>query len=175
MPKTMHGLSSVRAKRLLPRVALTFTLTVMTVTCAGGPASVAPQDPTAEESAIYPQLGLTWEPRAVGFTPDGSRLIGCDYSGKIAVWATASGRLLQQMSIGTSPFHTTFDVSPDGKRLLAGGGRGATLYEIETGRQLRVYDFSSSNPNEDIRVALLADGVTGLIGKADGNMELSTP
>jgi WD40 repeat protein len=75
------------------------------------------------------------------FSADGSRVM----MGSL-VWDVETGKELQhfEQALGTEPFGT---LSPDGRRVLIGGGDGTTmLWEVDSGKELaRLYGFQDGS------------------------------
>jgi WD40 repeat protein len=87
-------------------------------------------------------------PYAAAFTPDGKRLVGVNSDG-LKVWEVARGRQVWDLPEGAAD-RFGFALSPDGKVALTAsgrymvGGRGIMfrLWDLQTGRLLRVLNDS---------------------------------
>jgi WD40 repeat protein len=79
---------------------------------------------------------------SVLFTPDGRRLVSCDRESRVILWDSATVR--QQLSFRVrEKCDETMAISPDGTT-LALGGDGVGLWDLANGRQIRIFDESSS-------------------------------
>jgi WD40 repeat protein len=91
--------------------------------------------------------------RKVQFSPDGRRLfVGC-YSGRVSVLNVGDGTPGQTLE-GKTGYLSSFSLSRDASRLLTSTDNRITLWDVASGRSLRVMEtFSPDNP-----VALSPDG-----------------
>ena len=92
---------------------------------------------------------------SIAFSPDGSTLTSGGEDGKIQRWSVSSGKLIQQIIIGSKVNSVSY--SPDG-RILASGSDDAKIrfWDAASGGLLRVLD--SSNARSIRQVAFSPDG-----------------
>jgi WD40 repeat protein/predicted Ser/Thr protein kinase len=80
----------------------------------------------------FPDAG--W-PGSLAFTPDGRRLAASDVEGRVLTWDRDTDRPRLRLAAQTRSLQS-LAFSPDGKRLAAAGG-GLTVWDAETGQELR--------------------------------------
>jgi len=107
--------------------------------------------------------------RAAVLLPDGSGLATA--SGTFHNWDPRSGQLLQTWP-GRGHLCSSLDISGDGKTLLSGGYDGtARLWNVETGRELRVFKHEPGPDQNDFKleyVAFAPDDQTIVTYRRDG-------
>ena len=92
--------------------------------------------------------GLVTITRSIAFTPDGSKYVTGSDDHILRVWDMASGECLQCFT-GHSQTINSVAISPDGKRILSGGGVSGygcelRLWDVATGKCLRVFNGHES-------------------------------
>ena len=71
----------------------------------------------------------------VAFSPDGSHFFTAGWDGKVKVWATSSGRLLQTVEAHGTVYGLA--ISGDGRRMVTGGSDGtAKVWRLPSGHRL---------------------------------------
>ena len=60
---------------------------------------------------------------AMVFSPDGSQIVGCDFSGQISLWNSANGALEKSLNFALGPVHD-IRFTADGESVLFGGDNG---------------------------------------------------
>jgi RNA polymerase sigma factor (sigma-70 family) len=99
---------------------------------------------------------------AVALSPDGKTLASCSGEDHTArLWDAATGRPLHVLRHPASVRRVLF--SPDGKRILSGGGDGAVrVWDAATGKVVRTIRLSDADqgegPEQVLDLALTADG-----------------
>jgi WD40 repeat protein len=114
----------------------------------------------------------------LAFSPDGSRFALGGAIGKIFIYETTSGKLLQTLA-GHEDAVTSLAFSPDGNTLASGGQDGTIrLWDLQTGAEIRLLDRLSQdvrNSSVPVRIGCLAfspDGNVLVTGEADGMIRL---
>jgi len=113
----------------------------------------------------------------VAFTPDGRRLVGVDWSGRVFTWDAETGEVLRSEQYGQgNNSWLCCAVTAEGQILVGGGG--ATVYRIdpETGRMValletvgpRVWQVSPSSDGKTVVVA--SDTAARLYRLTDGEL-----
>ncbi len=131
---------------------------------------------------------------AVSMFPDGTRSVSLEQRGVIAVWDAGDGREIKRWKHTASPSSvgdvvyrkqlpgnlvmemtnpiiwglSSVAVSPDGKRILSGGGDRYMRLWTPAGEELWEYPHDS----RVVRVAFLPDGSRALAGCWDGSVHL---
>jgi len=108
---------------------------------------------------------------ALAFTPDGKRIV-VFADNEVTLCDAGSGKMLQNWNATTEVPGCVIAISPDGRRLLAGGqtaNRQAVmwLWEIETGRLIRRFEFPE-------REKTVGSSVTAVAFSPDGRWAFST-
>jgi WD40 repeat protein len=112
---------------------------------------------------------------SLAFSADSVKLLMCEMAGDVAVWDTASGKLLHRHE-GLAGKDVQFAAfSPDGKRLatVSRERKEIVLWDTTVGQQVFAFDGASRIDPEQVRaLAWSADGST--LGAADsaGNVRL---
>jgi WD40 repeat protein len=102
---------------------------------------------------------------SVSFSPDGRRAVSGGRGARY--WDLATGRPLR---VFTDADSTSSVFSPDGRQVLVGGYEGlVTLWDVESGRELRRFEGHSKN---SVRVAFSPDGRRAWSGGGDGTVRL---
>jgi serine/threonine protein kinase len=102
------------------------------------PPATAVQPETEVELLL---VGHQWNVNELVFTPDGTRLIGVDWSGGVCVWDTATGSLISRQAAakaGATGNHLA--LTPSGQVLLCGARMPTTLWDVETGEAVLTYE-----------------------------------
>lgn len=114
---------------VLVAVGAAFALGVWAVGPAAGP------DLTTGEPAAELQLeGHTDIVNELVFTPDGTRLIGIDWSGAICVWDTATGRLIDRRMVRVGGSGTHVALTPSGRALVCGNDMPTVAWDLDSGK-----------------------------------------
>src|SRR5262249_16976950 len=108
--------------------------------------SQTPRSASLENAAIYPTAAQmerdpVWSFQtkngiisALAFSPDGRRLAGGSYNGRIGLWNTRSGRLERTLPAKQDAV-TSLAFSPDGRWLAVGHyGKAVYLWNVSRGR-----------------------------------------
>lgn len=83
---------------------------------------------------------------ALGFSPDGSRIVGAVSDGTVRVWDVPSGSELPPVdSPKDEPRPNAVSYSPDGKKILVSYDSGARLFDAEDGKLLKEFDRQSGD------------------------------
>jgi WD40 repeat protein len=111
-------------------------------------------------------------PKALSFSPDGRYALSgaFDTSGRnqLYCWEISTGKEIWSVK-GHSWGVNSVAFSPDGKYALSGGGDGfARLWEIDTGREIRNFEYSSSVNS----VAFSSNGQYAYSGGIGGGIKL---
>jgi RNA polymerase sigma factor (sigma-70 family) len=93
----------------------------------------------------YPWLGR------VAFSPDGKTVAAVSNRHRIALWDTATGRLLHELDGGEEKltFAAPIAFAPDGRTLASGGlGESLRLWDLKTGKEKRRFLVQPPLPKE---------------------------
>lgn len=91
----------------------------------------------------------------VAFSSDGSRIATASYDKAVKVWDASMGKVLLNLGGGPDDNFICVAISPDGSRLVAGGGNAAKVWDAQSGKVL----LDLSRHNVQIRsVAFSPDG-----------------
>ena len=115
-------------------------------------ASAAPSPPPAPTAPPPPRLDAPRHPAAPGKRPPDSKRLHCD-----AVWG-GSGRRMGSIGYALA-------VSPDGRRVLGGGGEVAFVWDLETGEELASIRIPGGSLHE---AAFSPSGETVVLGSNEG-------
>jgi WD40 repeat protein len=138
-----------------------------------------PTGPARPDQRISTLVGHTGPVWSVAFTPNGRKIVSTSLDGTARVWDLATGREIARFAGGEQ---CTYDaaISPDGARVLSGGGSPGTkepdagkwslcLWELETGSELKRLDGESDGITS---ISLSSDGRQALIGCFSGKVKL---
>jgi WD40 repeat protein len=112
----------------------------------------------------------------VDYSPDGAKVLGGFQDGTVCVWDANLGTIERTFSTGTTMIRSA-KFSPDGTKILASDDRGASLWEVATGRQLRVLAGLKriySTPNytsmwdNPVEIIMTANPMTSVAFSPDG-------
>lgn len=107
--------------------------------------------------------------RAVAISPDGRRVAAASWDGTTRIWDTASGNQLQRLERRNSERYWAVAFSPDGKTLATGDTQQITLWDVESGRQLKAL---TGHRNYVFSLAFMPDGSQLLSSSADGSVRV---
>jgi len=82
------------------------------------------------------------EVTALAYSPEGQRLVTGGSDGTATVWDSGTGQELRRLETTNQPIQRVA-VGPDGKRLVAVGERAAWVWEIGSGKRIRVFPDDS--------------------------------
>jgi WD40 repeat protein len=104
---------------------------------------------------------------ALGFTPDGKKLVSVSYAGLVHHWDVATGKELAEVRL-PSPYPQWFVLAPDATLLAVLDNRGVcSVRSTATGAEL----FRFNEPNQpDVQVAFAPDGKTLAVIKPAGKL-----
>ncbi len=125
----------------------------------------------SKEIADFPSDGLAW----VAFSPDGSLLATASEGQTLQLWDLAKGELATNLEGDLLRFHRVI-FSPDGKRVLAGGGDWKTgginhlgIWDVASKKQILKL---AGHANTVFCVACSPDGRTIATGSVDRTIRL---
>lgn len=108
---------------------------------------------------------------AVDFAPDGARFVTASWDGRLRIWQTDTGQLLQEIPYGGLYVHAAA-FSPDG-RLVAAGGNDTTgyarLFDAQTGQLVHTL---AGHTDAVVHVAFSRDGSRLLTSSYDHSARL---
>jgi WD40 repeat protein len=108
---------------------------------------------------------------AVGFSPDGNRILTGGGDGNVRIWDKASGRVLLRAGTGSSSPIENATFTPDGRHILVALENGFLVLDAASGQELyRTTDYSS--PITALR--FLPDGRRLVSAHSDGSLHLWT-
>ncbi|OJJ22193.1 hypothetical protein BKI52_09140 [marine bacterium AO1-C] len=116
------------------------------------------------------QVGHSDNVNAIAFSPDGTKVVTGSQSddGSIKLWDAASGKLLRTFNVYRNL--RSFDLSPDGKHLLACAARNVYYWDIKSGKLLKTYAYKRFTQV----VKFLPDGKRFLLGFDKNLVQLIT-
>jgi WD40 repeat protein len=118
---------------------------------------------SAQDVAVFPQLGHASLVRSVAFSPDGRQIISVS-SEAIILWDTATGREIRTFS-GHSGEVRSGAFNPDGRQIISGSRNGTIiLWDTATGREIRTFSGHSGGVSS---VAFSPDGRQIISGSGD--------
>ncbi len=112
--------------------------------------------------------GLESDLNDAGFSPDGRRLIGCNWDDTVRVWDIATGAVVFDLA-GFEGGSNGCGFSPDGRFAVAGSTRNAVfVWDAESGDLVRKLEHDGGVS----KVAFDASGRTLAAGQSDGRLIL---
>jgi len=124
---------------------------------------------SAQEVAVFPQMGHTARITSVAFSPDGKHILSCGDT-TIKLWDINSGREIKTFYGHTGRVNCVV-FSPDGSQILSGSGYGdgdtIKIWDTASGRVIK-----SLSSNDITSVAFSPDGKQILSGSLDNTMGL---
>ncbi len=106
----------------------------------------------------------------VAFTPDARRAFSVAADGMVRLWNLNTGTEVRNFDLRLGV--TSAALSPDGRRLLVGGGRSVTLWDVDQGRLLRRFGGGAGNPKADVQSVAFTPHGGVLAGDLDGVVHL---
>ena len=130
----------------------------------GGPAL---SKPSSAQLAVF--LGHDGEVDAVGFSPDGGRVVSGGVDGLVRVWDLATGVQVRELA-GHEGGVTSVGISPDGGRVVSGGVDGLVrVWDLATGVQVREL---AGHEGGVTSVGISPDGGRVVSGGVDGSVRV---
>jgi WD40 repeat protein/uncharacterized caspase-like protein len=121
---------------------------------------------TAQKPELVVQTGHPDAVQAIAFSPDGKILASGSWDNSVKLWEVASGKELRTLGPHYGRVYAVV-FSPDNK-ILASGSGGFMLWDVETGKRIRLFD-------EGTPLAFSPDGKTLAIEKGEAVELLSIP
>ncbi len=90
------------------------------------------------EPRLVPQFGQPQAPAEISYSPDGRYIVTA--GGTLLLWDASSGDLLRRFGKSSSNFQCA-KISPDGRRVVAGGSDGVTLvWDLASGKEMERFE-----------------------------------
>lgn len=100
-------------------------------------------------------------PSVLAVTPDGRRVVKGCFHRRLTVWDVPDNKLLRRIDLPDAYSRVPIALSPDGKRIAAGGGRNVRIFDCESGESLGVLE-AETRPGSGM--CFTPDGQTLVIG-----------
>jgi hypothetical protein len=92
----------------------------------------------SEQEPLFTLLPRNPEATTLAYSPDGRQLVTGGADGMVTLWETTSGRQLKELATTNQPLRRVA-ISPDGQRLVAVADRAAWVWELPSGKVIRVF------------------------------------
>jgi WD40 repeat protein/tetratricopeptide (TPR) repeat protein len=130
--------------------------------------------PDGSEAGLYLRPPNGWfKPAAVvyaAFTSDGRRVFSVSTDGMVRLWNVNTSAEVRNFALRLGV--TSAALSPDGRRLLVGGQRSVTLWDVEQGRLILQLGGGSGHLKADVQCVAFASHGGVLAGALDGVVHL---
>ena len=100
---------------------------------------------SAQDVAVFPQLGHTQKIESIAFSPDGRMIVSGGSGNALKLWDAATGRLIRSFWGHTREGIRCAAFSPDGRYIISGADdRTVRMWDTATGRETRTFSGHES-------------------------------
>jgi len=124
---------------------------------------------TAQEVAVFPQMGNAYQVDSVAFSPDGKQILSSSFI-HMRLWDTDTGREIRTFI--SESFIISVAFSPDGRQAICGRAsnkNNIVLWNVITGQKIRTFE---GHTKDVLSVVFSPDGKQILSGSNDYTMKL---
>ena len=100
---------------------------------------------------------------AIAFTPDGQRVVTCNFKGEVRIFHLPDGRIVNSYQVGDAC--DGMSLTTDGRRLLAGLENAVQIYSLESGTPIGKIELPTNGIDE---IGVSPDGIHAAVAMPEG-------